>query len=146
MGGVKMKELKMITIISGVILWLALAGCSTIKIHYLPTDSPSTYSPTDSVEVFWEKPAQPHVILGLVSAECEENDRALLLKARALLMKEVKKKAMEVGAQGIIIKDTSAHTGTVGVPPAGGLIIAPVTIHRLVAYAIRFGNKKPLGH
>jgi hypothetical protein len=60
-------------------------------------------------------------------------------------MKEVKKKAMEVGAQGIIIKDTSAHTGTVGVPPAGGLITAPVTIHRLGAYAIRFGNKKPLG-
>jgi hypothetical protein len=64
-------------------------------------------------------------------------------------MKEVKKKAMEVGAQGIIIiiiKDTSAHMGTVGVPPAGGLITAPVTIHRLGAYAIRFGNKKPRSH
>lgn len=114
------------------VIFLACFGCASIT--YLPTDESATYSPTESIKVYWETPKEPYTIIGRVSVESEG-------LSEESLFKKLKQKAMSVGAHAIIMGGTSQQSSVVGTPMyGGGTLIVPVSSTRLDALAIRFAD------
>ena len=119
-------------ILASLVIVLILSGCATIS--YLPSDSSATFPRTDSIKVFFGKPEVPYTEIGLIVAESGDYTEEVLFGL-------LKKKAMSIGAQGIIMRNLSQETGTIGIPSSlGGTMMVPVTSHRLEAIAIRFGE------
>jgi hypothetical protein len=100
---------------------LLLIGCATIK--YLPVESSITYPPTNSVKIYMEKPDASYIELGLITVESDAYDEEKLFD-------DLKKKAMSIGAHGIIMRSLSPRTGYYG-----------IKISRLEAVAIRFKSE-----
>jgi len=76
-------------------LFLTLAGCSTIS--YLPSNNIQSYAPSQSVEVLYEKPTKPYVVLGRVSIN------AMDILSDQTILNRLKQKAMSLGADAIIV-------------------------------------------
>jgi hypothetical protein len=77
-------------------------------------------------------------MMGMLSAECNHRDGARLLEG-------IKKKAMAIGAHGIIIQDkTSDAAGAGGAPEADEFNVPPPQeLRRLEVHAIRFKRAWP---
>ena len=119
-------------IIKPLFLVFLFACYSCVSTSYLPTDDSVTYAPTESIKVYWEEPQESYIIIGRVSAKSED------VKEEAIF-KKIKKKAMAVGANAIIMGGTSQESSVVGIPSnSGGTLITPVSSTRLAAFAIRF--------
>ena len=79
-----------------------LTGCIATKFY--PAEGARRYPPTTQIKVFRSSPPEgTYEILGIVSAE-GRNDNKLLAN--------LKKKAMSVGADGLILRRVSEVTGT----------------------------------
>lgn len=108
----------------------ALVGC--VSTSFLATDSRKVYTPTAGVEVCWEPPERPYMVIGQVTAKSDG-------RSQEAVFERLKRRAMEEGAHGIIMRGSHADSSVVGVPAAGGgVIIAPASVERLEALAIRF--------
>ncbi len=108
---------------------LIVLGC--VKTAFLATDPIKRYEPTSSIEVYWEAPERPHVVIGQVSAKSGRGQEAVFAK--------LKDRAMAEGAHAIIMGASSSESSVVGQPMSGGgTLIVPVSIERLGALAIRF--------
>ena len=118
------------------VLVLLLSGC--ISVSYLPSDDSHRYSTTTSLKVFWdEMPDQPYVVLGKLTAQSGDyGEEAIFSK--------LKKKAMSIGADGLLMGNLSKTTGQLGsftpsYTGSGGYgYIIPTETHRMEAIAIRF--------
>jgi len=108
-------------------------GC--ISISFLPNDESITYSPTDSVKVFWDAPKDSYFIIGKVIVESEDYNEEQLFK-------RLKQKAMEVGAHAIIMVSSNQQNSIYGTPMNGGTLIISETRRRLEAIAIRFKERE----
>ena len=108
-------------------------GC--VSISFLPKDESIKYSPTDSVEVYWEEPQESYFIIGKIIVESEDYGEEELFK-------RLKQKAMEVGAYAIIMTGSNQQSSVYGTPMNGGTLILSGTRRRLEAFAIRFENKE----
>jgi hypothetical protein len=108
-----------------------LLSCS--KAQYMPVDRSVAYMPTDSVNIYWEKPNLPYKEIGILSAEGSDLSEEELLD----LLKE---KARSVGAHGVIMKPSGQRSRTIGIPGSvGGTTLAPRAITtQLHGIAIRF--------
>jgi len=72
-----------------------LMGCASAK--YLPSHSRS-YPPTKHAEVYYsDKPDRPYIEMGVINVKAQSETEAL---------EEFKKKAMEIGADGVIVTST----------------------------------------
>ena len=70
-------------------------GCVSAK--YLPSHSRS-YPPTKHAEVYYsDKPDRPYIEMGVINVKAQSETEAL---------EEFKKKAMEIGADGVIVTST----------------------------------------
>jgi hypothetical protein len=89
-------EVKMkFVILTTTILILFLSGCASVNLNYLP-HSETYYSPTTSIKVFSQAPDIPYVLLGMITAETTD------MKKEEMLAR-LKKKAMLIGADGLIM-------------------------------------------
>ena len=81
---------------------IALTGCVTTK--FFPAEGAKRYPPTTQIRVFRSSPPEEtYEILGIVTAEgLNENE----------LQSNLKKKAMAVGADGLILRRASKITGS----------------------------------
>jgi hypothetical protein len=114
------------TVITFTAVCLLLYGCSSrLTVNYLTSNGALVYPATDKVLTFRGNPDNEFKVIGLITAESMEYGEEKLLE-------ELEKKAMEIGAHGIIIKPA---------PPSGES--PPPSGNRIEAYAIRFINKKP---
>lgn len=95
-------------------------GCASVS--YLPSDSSAVYPPTKKVNIYWSKPDFKYTEIGLLSIESSRSEEALFEK--------LKKKAMEIGADGLIVK------------PATQATRASKDKRRLEAIAIKFKEEK----
>ena len=118
------------TVKIGAILALFLSSC--VSVSYLPTDEMRSYPPTNSLKVFWEKPDEPHTVLGMLIAEDHGEEE---------LFSALKKKAMSIGAHGIIMKAPSQQIRIHGYSSSRYGILSADRSHRLEALAIRFNEK-----
>lgn len=122
-------------LIKSLLLSLILSAYGCVSVNFLPTDDTKSYPPTSSVKVYWEEPKEAHQVIGRLSIQSEDYGEEELFK-------QLKQKAMSVGAQGIIMLGTNQQSSVVGVPVyGGGTVIAPVTSTRLEAIAIQFNTK-----
>jgi len=131
------------------ILSLLFSGCASVS--YLPSNSSVAYSPTDHVEIYWQRPVKPYVELGLISAQSDSlSEEGLYIKLR--------EKAMSIGANGIIMNPPIRQTnyvpiyspgtsgmlmtspsGTIYMPSSPGMTtMTPITVRRFEGLAIRF--------
>ena len=118
-----------------IILTLFLSGC--VSVSYLPTDETRTYPSTDSLKVFWEKPDEPYIALGMLTAEDHGEEQ---------LFAAIKKKAMSIGAHGIIMKSPKQQIRIYGYTSSRSGLLTSSSSHRLEAIAIRFNennNEEP---
>ena len=99
-------------------------ACASVT--YLPTNEATRYAPTRSVEVYWEKPERPHIVIGKLSVFSDD------LGERSVF-ERVKKEAMAVGADAVVITESS-HQSNAGMP--GWAAFTNRT--RMEAFAIRF--------
>jgi hypothetical protein len=83
-----------------VFLIIFIGGCASVS--YLPSDTSIVYPPTKKVNVYWSKPEFKYIEIGLLSIESKSSEEALFEK--------IKKKAMEIGADGIIVKPATQAT------------------------------------
>ena len=113
------------------LLSVPLAAC--VNTAFLPTDPTNQYSPTESLQVFWKEPAEPHVVIGEVSAEAGSRFRERAFDA-------LRRRAKEAGAEAIIVLPESASVA--GVPASGGGTLVAGLV-RLRALAIRFVKSPP---
>ena len=118
--------MKMRFILSFLIFFLS--GCATIS--YLPSTS-QKLPPTQSVEILWEKPQRPYIELGQISVESADYSEETLFK-------KLKQKAMEIGADAVIIRSTKPYTKTRG----NWLFVSSSTIRRIEALAIKWKSKE----
>jgi uncharacterized protein YceK len=114
-SGVEMRGIVPI-IIPFMVICLLLSGCSSLTVDYFTSNDSLVYPATDTVQVFWENPDKEYKIIGLITAESMEHSKEKLLE-------EVERKAMEIGAHGIVIQSSE---------------LSP---NRVEAFAIRFKNK-----
>ena len=85
-----------------------------------------TFPPTTEVEVLQTEPSQPYEVLGEMWMPSGEKDAVL----------KMRKKAMEIGADAIILLG-ERNAGTVAIPLQGvGLVAVP--LNRTYAMAIRY--------
>jgi len=111
------------------LLILLLAGCMSIS--FLPT-ADTIYEPTTSLEIYWEKPEKPYSIIGKISVRSD-------MYSEKQLFEQIKIKAMEIGANALIMSDTSTDQEIVGIPAyGGGTNIIPFEMITIKALAIRF--------
>lgn len=110
---------------------LLFAGCTST--HYEPKDANASFQPTQSIEVFNEKPSsKPYKVIGTVSASSDTKDKAALLES-------LKQKAMSIGGQGLILLDSTSEQVTSSDPAAGGGSFVTSRIEqRMSGLAIRF--------
>lgn len=80
-----------------------LEGCATVS--YLPSNSSRILLPTQTIEIFFEKPQKPYIVLGKVISQSLWSSN---MPSRNLLDK-LKQKAMQVGADAIIIENVTPH-------------------------------------
>lgn len=93
------------------------------------------YPPPDSVEIYWQPLQKPNYIIGKVFAKSEDFGERTLFEL-------LKKKAVSLGANAIIMGGTGQGTSVVAYPVyGGGLTDAPITSTRLDDIAIRFVEK-----
>jgi len=102
------------------VVMIFIGGCASVS--YLPSDSSVIYPPTKKVNIYWSKPDFQYIEIGLLSIESKSSEEALFEK--------IKKKAMEIGADGIIVK------------PATQATRASKDRRRLEAIAIKFKEAK----
>ncbi len=109
---------------------LIVLGC--VKTAFLAKDPIKRYEPTSSIEVYWEAPERPHVVIGQVSAKSGD-------RGQEAVFAKLKDRAMAEGAHAIIMGTSSSESSVVGAPVSGGgIFIVPVSTERLDALAIRF--------
>lgn len=104
---------------------------SCVHVSYLPTDDMLTYPPTNSLKIYWERPEVSYTIIGMLVAEGEGEEQ---------LFAYIKKKAMSIGAQGIIMRMPAQQTETHGTFFYGNGTIVSDKFHRLEAIVIRFND------
>ena len=114
----------------GAILALFLSSC--VSVSYLPTDETRSYPPTNSLKVFWEKPDEPYTVLGMLIAEDHGEEG---------LFSALKKKAMSIGAHGIIMKSPSQPIRIYGYSSSRYGTLSADSSHRLEALAIRLNEE-----
>ena len=107
------------------LLIIFLTGCATIS--YLPSSS-RTSTPTTSVEVLWEKPQKLYIELGQVTVESSSHTDEQLFE-------KLKQKAMQIGADAIIVKSTIPYATA---PRGSWLFVSGKTVRRLEALAIKY--------
>lgn len=112
------------------ILMLFLSSC--VSVSYLPTDDTHTYPPTNSLKVYWEKPDVSYIVLGMLIAEDHGEEE---------LFSTLKKKAMSIGAHGIIMKSPTQQIRIYGYSSSRAHTFSASRSHRLEAIAIRFNNE-----
>jgi hypothetical protein len=112
---------------------LLIVGCAPkVKVNYLAFDTSVTYLSTDTVQVFWEKPNRDFIVIGLLSTTATKANEEKLLEV-------LRKKAMSVGAQGLILRPPMRESRVVGVPTQyGAPLITTIITYRLEGLAIRF--------
>lgn len=103
-----------------------LSGCASVS--YLPINQYQAFPSTQSIQILYEKPDKPYLTLGKIIAE----DPALG-RSDEYLYKKLKQKAMNIGADAIIIENTKPP----GADWLGGVI------HRLEGLAIKW-QQNPL--
>lgn len=110
---------------------LLFAGCAST--HYEPKDANASFQPTQSIDVFNEKPSsKPYKVIGIVSASSDKLDDAALLES-------LKQKAMSVGGQGLILlESTSEQVTSSDTAAGGGEFVTSREVTHLGAEAIRF--------
>lgn len=109
---------------------LFFAGCAST--HYEPKDANASFQPTQSIEVFNEKPSKPYKVIGIVLASSDKLDDAALLES-------LKQKAMSVGGQGLILlESTSEQVTSSDTAAGGGEFVTSREVTHLSAEAIRF--------
>ncbi len=121
-----------VVIIMVVCVGFSLA-CATVT--FLPTDDSTTYTPTETLKVYWKEPQQPYIVIGKILAK--QGGR----NVEEQLFKTLKQKAMRIGAHAIIMRGTSQKSsGAVLVPVGTSFFLLPATEVRIEAFAIRFTN------
>jgi hypothetical protein len=125
-----MRKFNLIPLIFTFITAFLLLSCS--KVHYMPVDRSITYTPTNSVKIYWEKPNFPYKEIGILSAEGSDLSEEELLDM-------LKEKARSIGAHGVIMKPSSQRTRAIGIPGSvSGTALAPrATTYQLHGIAIR---------
>ena len=112
------------------ILVLFISSC--VSISYLPSDDTSAFPPTNSLKVYWEKPDKPYAVLGMLIAEDHGEED---------LFSALKKKAMSIGAHGIIMKSPTQQIRIYGYSSSHSGVLSESRSYRLEAIAIRFNEK-----
>lgn len=108
------------------IILLSIIGCSAV-VKYVPFDN-EYHSPTKSVSIFStpESVKREYKEIGLITASDDGWD-----KSEADLIKSLQKKAMEIGADAIILQSSDqVHKGYV---PIGGM---PMAVSERISRAI----------
>ena len=105
---------------------------SCVSVSYLPTDETRSYLPTNALKVFWEKPDEPYTVLGMLIAEDHGEEG---------LFSALKKKAMSIGAHGIIMKSPSQQIRIYGYSSSRYGTLSADRSHRLEALAIRLNEE-----
>lgn len=106
------------------IFFFGLSGCATVS--FLPATNFQSLSPSQSVEILFEKPQKSYIILGKITAESGDISEDGLYK-------RLKQKAINIGADAMIIENTL---------PAGADWLGGV-VHRLEGLAIKW-QQNPL--
>lgn len=108
---------------------LFFSACASVT--YTPKNESTSYKPTSTVRVYQETPAIPYTVIGTVTAESEDyGTEGLIRKLRA--------KAMQIGADAIIIEQTYTNSSLEEASvPGNETMLLPVNYTRLDATAIR---------
>jgi len=128
MRGRDYMKFTLITVVA--IIAFLLSGC--VSVSYLPTDETHVYAPTNSLKVYWEKPDFSYAVIGMIISE-DYGEEEKLFSA-------LKKKAMSIGAHGIIMKPPIQQTEIYGYSSPYTRSISSNRRHRLEAFAIRFNK------
>lgn len=119
-----------------------LTGCATashlpsITVTYTPTTSvsPTTSSiPTTSLEILWNEPEKPYVELGKISVKSRGYS-----EETSTLFNRLKQKAMEIGADAVIIGSTQSYKTA---PWGSWLFISGSTVYVIEGLAIKYKEK-----
>ncbi len=110
-----------------IIMGLSGLGCATVT--FLPADDSTTYTPTETLKVYWKEPQRSYTVIGMVSAESADFDEKTLFET-------LKRKAMAVGAHAIVMGGMAQRTLVRHV----GFFLTSATSTRIEALAIRFTN------
>jgi len=105
-------------------LFFGLLGCASVS--FLPATNFQGFFPSQSVEILFEKPQKSYIILGKITAESGDISENSLYK-------KLKQKAINVGADAVIIE----NTGPAGTDYLGGVV------HRIEGLAIKW-QQNPL--
>src|SRR5215210_183571 len=82
------------------LLLLALGACASVKTQVVPLVPMQHYPPTQSVEVFLQKPARPYTEIALVESQGEVG------ASEADLLNDAREKARALGADAIVKLET----------------------------------------
>lgn len=82
------------------LLLLALGACASVKTQVVPLGPMQHYPPTQSVEVFLQKPSRPHTEIALVESQGEVG------ASEADLLNDARDKAKALGADAIVKLET----------------------------------------
>ena len=99
------------------LLTIVMISSGCVSVHYIPSTS-ATYAPTTSVEVLFEKPTRPYVVLGLLRSAfpaVNETDEIGLIRRRA----------MEIGAHALIeirFRERTSVSSHRRFTPGGGFV------------------------
>jgi len=88
-----------------ILLCLFIIGCASV--NYLPSGQNQYLPSTQSVQVLYEKPQKSYTELGLIICEGD-------MVSNEALFKKLKQKAMRIGADAIIIRDTEISSDLYG--------------------------------
>ncbi len=102
-----------------------LLGCATVS--FLPATNFQSLSPSQSVEILYEKPQKSYIVLGKIIAESGD-------VSNETLYKRLKQKAMETGADAVIIENTTPYAQTSG----SLFFISSSPVYRLEGLAIKW--------
>ena len=126
-----MRKFNLILLFFALIITFSLSSCS--RVQYMPVDRSINYAPTNSVNIYWQKPNLPYKEIGILSAEGSDLSEDELLDM-------LKGKAMSIGGHGVIMKPSTQRTRTIGIPGSlSGTTLAPRAVtYQLHGIAIRF--------
>jgi len=83
---------------------LLLTGCATLS--YFPSID-RVYTPTSHVEVLFREPQKDYIIIGKIISEGD-------IWSHKTLLEKIKKKAMQVGADAILVTEAGHFQGEFG--------------------------------
>ena len=114
-----------------VIICLAILGCGP-SVKFFPLNEPPDAILADRVEVLSQFPARPYVSVGLIKVRA----RSSLASSPEKMMRMLKEKARQVGADAIVVTSLTGETVVTGVVNGGRGGVSSTTKDVMTATAI----------